>query len=113
MKGKSLLILAGITLASGAMSAQAAKPPMTGAQKKAAADAVAENHKRFNVAPPTTMAQADGTIRQTASGGTAISVPTELWNTLGVSKAADGKIRMVETDGTAKPAAKTEGLPNE
>ena len=64
MKGKALLILAGITLASGAMTAQAAKP-MTDADKQAAAKAVAQNHKNFNVVAPRTMAQANGTLRQT------------------------------------------------
>jgi hypothetical protein len=112
MKGKGLMIVAGIALASGAMSAHAAKP-MTVAEKKAAAEAVAQNHKRFNVTPPKTMAQANGTLRQTATGGNAISVPTDLWNTLAVEKAADGSVRIVETDGTATAGAKQEGLPNE
>jgi hypothetical protein len=112
MKGKALLILAGITLAGGAMTAHAAKP-MTDADKQAAAKAVAQNHKTFNVVAPRTMAQASGTLRQTPSGGKAISVPTELWNTLSVQKQADGTLRMVESDGTAPANAKTEGLPNE
>jgi hypothetical protein len=112
MKGKALLILAGITLASGAMSAHAAKP-LSVAEKQAAAQAVKQNHKRANVLVPRTMAEANGTLRQTPSGGKAISVPTELWNTLSVRKAADGSLRMVETDGTATPATKSEGLPNE
>lgn len=112
MKGKSLLILAGITLASGAMTAHAAKP-MTDVEKEAAAKAVAQNHKTFNVVAPRTMAQASGTLRQTPSGGKAISVPIELWNTLSVEKQADGTVRIVENDGTATANSTKEGLPNE
>jgi hypothetical protein len=103
-------MLAGVFASAGA--AYAAKP-LSAEQKKAMAATVAANHKRLNVAPPRTMAQANGTLRQTASGGKAISVPTELWNTLAVEKAADGSLHVLETDGTAVAGAKSEGLPNE
>jgi hypothetical protein len=40
-------------------------------------------------------------------------VPEELWSTLAVERDDNGNLRVVETDGTHAPAAKTEGLPNE
>jgi hypothetical protein len=109
MKGKALMFLVGMTLTGLAIAAQ----PMSLAEKKAAAKAVADNHKKFNVAPPRTMAEAKATLRQTGSGGFGAAVPTELWSTMHVVTAADGSVRVVETEGNQASAAKAEELPNE
>ena len=109
MKGKALLFLVGMTLTGLAIAAQ----PMSAAEKKAAAKVVADNHKQFNVAPPRTMAEAMSTLRQTGSGGVSIAVPTELWTTMHAQTAADGSVRVVETEGNQASAPKAEALPNE
>ena len=109
MKGKALWILVGMTLTGMAIAAQ----PMSAADKKAAAKVVADNHKNSPIATPRTMADAKATLRQTGSGGVEIAVPTELWTAMHAERAADGSIRIVETEGNAVAAPKTEALPNE
>ncbi len=91
--GSALLLLAG--------NAMAAKP-MTDAQKKAQAAAVAA--KSRNLPQPRTMAEADATQTRLPNGGVMVLVPTELWNHLSVTRDPDGALRLVESEGEAVPA---------
>jgi len=113
MKLKSTLALAGVTLACATTMAWAAKPELTGQQKKEMAAKVKENHK--NALPqPRTMAQAnDMRLKSATTGAEGIRVATELWPTLYVQTDANGNKRIVDGEGDAVPAATTEGLPNE
>jgi hypothetical protein len=111
MKGKAILVLAGIVLAGASTIASAAKPPMTHQQKKELA-AQAQKKVAADIATqPRTSGQALTTKRTIAGGAQTMRVPTELWTTLATQQEADGTLRVLESDGTAAPA--TEGLPNE
>ena len=62
---------------------------------------------------PSTMAQSNLTsLKDVGSGAEGKMVATQLWNTLGVQRDAQGNLHVVEIDGDA-PATTTEGLPNE
>jgi hypothetical protein len=100
MKGKAILVLAGIALVS-ATAAQAAKPELTGKQKKEMAASVAAHQKK--AAPqPKTMAQSNAAKIRSTSGAQGQLVASDLWSTL------------VESDGDGTGAAPTsEGFPNE
>lgn len=114
MKGKTTLIFAGMMLAGMTFAAQAAKPELTGKEKKAMAAKVVANQKK---APPQprTMAQSNAAkLRSTGTGAEGQMVASDLWNTLGVQTDANGQMRIVEADGNGESAPKTtEGLPNE
>jgi hypothetical protein len=113
MKGTTL-IFAGMMLAGLTFAAQAAKPELTGKEKKAMAAQVAANQKK---APPQprTMAQSNAAkLRSSATGAQGQLVATDLWNTLGVQTDAKGQMRIVEGDGNGESTLQTtEGLPNE
>lgn len=115
MKGKATLVLAGVVLAGASTLASAAKPAMTYQQKHEVAAKAQKKTAAFRATQPQTADQARTTKRTIAGGGTEVRVPTELWNTLGTQQDANGKVRVVESDGTASatevPA--TEGLPHE
>jgi hypothetical protein len=59
------------------------------------------------------MAQAALTERRVAAGAVAVQVPTELWNTLSVAPDSQGRMHIVEADGTATVAPTPEGAANE
>lgn len=62
---------------------------------------------------PRTMSEAATTKVRLANGTEGYLVPTDLWNTLAVEKDAQGKLRVIETDGSTAPAASTEGATHE
>jgi hypothetical protein len=113
MKGKATLALAGVTLVCASTMAFAAKPELTGKEKKELADKVAANQKK--AAPqPTTMAQANAMkLSSPTTGAEGVRVATELWPTMLVQTDANGRVHIVEAEGDAIPPQTTEGLPNE
>jgi hypothetical protein len=110
---KATLVLAGVGLAC-TFAAQAAKPELTGQEKKAMAAAMAAKMKHAP-AQPRTMAQSDAAkIKHTGTGSQGQMVATELWSQMEVRTDAEGNVHVIETDGDASSAATaTEGLPNE
>lgn len=62
---------------------------------------------------PRTMTDAAASKMKLANGTEGYLVPTELWNTLAVEKDAQGKLRVIETDGTTAPASSTEAATHE
>ena len=92
--GVATLLVAGTALAG---------KPMTAAEKKAKAEVVANNSR--NLPQPRTMAEAEATEVRTADGGVMVMVPTELWNHLAVSRDAEGKLKIVESEGKPLPGA--------
>lgn len=112
MKCKASWLLAGIVLAGVSTLAMAAKPELTLKQKQELAAQAKQKTPAFRATQPQTAGQAKATLRRIDGGGTAIRVPTELWNTLGAQQdAPNAPIRIVESDGTGAPA--TEGQPHE
>ncbi|MCC8362997.1 hypothetical protein LK996_07900 [Lysobacter sp. A6] len=112
MKLKSTLALAGVTLVCATTMAWAAKPALTGQQKKEMAAKVKENHKKA-LPQPRTMADANSMRLKSTTGAEGVRVATELWPTLYVQTDANGNKRIVDGEGDSVPAATTEGLPNE
>ena len=112
MQGKSTLVLAGVTLVCATTVAWAAKPELTGKEKKELAAKVAANEKK---APPQpkTMLQANATNLKSTTGAEGVLVPTDLWPRMMVQTDANGRKHIVESEGDAIPATTTEGLPNE
>ena len=110
---KATLVLAGVALAC-TFVAQAAKPELTGKEKKEMAAAVAAQMKHAP-AQPRTMAQSDAAkIKHTGTGTQGQLVATELWSQMEVRTDATGAVHVVETDGDASSTATaTEGQPNE
>ena len=113
MKGKATLVLASMVLVGATAAAHAAKPTDTPQQRSAKAEAMKAKRHAFKATQPRTMSQANATQVRKAGGSYAVRVPEELWSTLAVERDDNGNLRVVETDGTHAPAAKTEGLPNE
>lgn len=71
----------------------------TAQERHSMAQAVANRQR--NLKQPRTEAEARPTLKATANGsGTGMKVPTELWSNLSVQKDAQGKLRMIETEGT-------------
>ena len=112
MKCKATLALAGVTLVCATTMAWAAKPELTGQEKKELAAKVAANQKK-QMPQPKTMAQGNASKFRTTSGAEGYLVPTDLWPTLYAQTDANGNVRVVDGEGDAVPAATTEGLPNE
>ena len=111
MKLKSqLLVLSAGVLAAGIASA-ATQDGKSMAKRDARTQKVAENTQFLQ--QPRTMDQAAATKVRLANGSEGYLVPTELWNELSVRKTADGKQRVVETDGKADAAAVVEGATHE
>lgn len=113
MKGTTTLLFAGMMLAGMTFVAHAAKPETTPEQRKAKAEAMSKNRAAFKASQPQTASQAATTKRSIPGGGTVVRVPSELWTTLSVQQAADGRMRVVEADGTAPAPAATQELPHE
>jgi len=112
MKVKATLVLAGLVLA-GATAAQAAKPEMTGKEKKEMAAHVRANAKNVP-AQPKTMAQSNAAKIASPSGAAGQRVASDLWSTLSAQTDANGRVSMVESEGDGTgPAPATEGQPNE
>jgi hypothetical protein len=114
MKGRSTLIFASALLAGMTFAAQAAKPELTGKEKKELAAKVAANQKKAPPQPRTMMQSDAAKLRSASTGAQGQLVATDLWNTLSVQTDANGKLQIVESDGVVSEAPKaTEGLPNE
>ena len=113
MNRNATLALAGVVLACATTAAFAAKPELTGQQKKALAAKVKENHK--NDAPqPKTMAQSNATkLVDAASGAEGILIASDLWPTMYVQTDANGNKHVVETENGVAPTTTMEGAPNE
>ena len=96
-------LVAGMAMAAvpGAQAADAVSK-----DKRAKIEKLVKNHRNFQ--QPRTMAQADATQVTLPDGTVKVAVPTELWNTLSVRQGADGKLQVLEADGTAAPAASQE-----
>ena len=109
---KATLLLAGVSLAFATTVAFAAKPALTGKEKKELAAKVKENQKKAP-AQPKTMAQAGAMKLQSATGAQGVMVATDLWPTMYVQTDANGAQHIVETEGGTVPAKTAEGLPNE
>ena len=110
---KASLLFAGMMLAGMTFVVHAAKPELTGQQKKEIAAKVAANMKK---APPQakTLEQSNATTFRTPQGAVGQQLATELWSTLSAQADANGQLRVVEHAGDGSEAAKaTEGLPNE
>ena len=101
-KARLICIAAGLAIASTAATADAAKP-MTAKERAAKSQEIRENHRNFQ--QPRTMAQAEARIAPLTGGGSMVSVPTELWSNLSVQKDAQGKLRMLESEGTESSQA--------
>lgn len=57
--------------------------------------------RQRNLKQPRTEAEAKPTLKATPNGsGLTMQVPTELWSNLSVQKDAQGKLRMLESEGT-------------
>jgi uncharacterized protein with beta-barrel porin domain len=110
-KARPFWIVAALAVAGSVPVAQAAKPSPTPQQLKAMADNARDNHRFFK--QPETMAEAAATQVQLPNGATAIAVPTELWNNLSVERDANGKLHVLESDGTHVPATATRELDHE
>lgn len=112
MKVKATLVLAGLVLV-GATAAQAAKPELTGKQKKEMAANVAAHAKK--AAPqPKTMAQSNAAKLRSTTGAKGQLVASDLWSTMSAQTGKNGQLTMVESDGDGTGAAPaTEALPNE
>jgi len=113
MKVKATLVLAGLVLV-GATAAQAAKPELTGKEKREMAANVAAHQKK--AAPqPKTMAQSNAAkLRSTTTGAKGQLVASDLWSTMSAQTDKNGQLTMVESDGDGTGAAPaTEALPNE
>lgn len=91
--------LAIATLAAG--TAQAGKP-MNVLQKKAAAEAMAREYQAQQAAAGGRKAKTTPTFA--AGGGGGAEVPEDLHNYLHAQVDANGKVRIVETDGNTAPA---------
>lgn len=111
MKNKSNLIwlATAMAIACAVPAVQAAKPTAQELDAKAAKLAA----KRGNFKQPRTMKEGEATETRLANGTTRALVPTELWNQLAVEKDAQGNLQIVESDATAAPAVKSEGLSHE
>jgi len=109
---KASLLFAGMMLAGMTFVVHAAKPELTGQEKKELAAKAAANAKK---APPQpkTMAQSNAATLRSGTVARGQLVATDLWNTLSVQTDADGKQRIVESNGLLDEAPKAEALPNE
>ena len=112
MKVKATLVLAGLVLV-GATAAQAAKPELTGKEKREMAANVAAHQKK--AAPqPKTMAQSNAAKIGSTTGAVGQQVASDLWSTMSAQTDANGGLKMVESDGDGTGAAPAmEGNPNE
>lgn len=112
MKAKATLVLAGFVLA-GATAAHAAKPELTGKEKKELASQMAAHQKK--AAPqPKTMAQSNAAKVGSTTGAQGQLVASDLWSTLSATDGPQGSLRIVESDGDGTGEAPTsEGFPNE
>ncbi|WP_036168631.1 hypothetical protein [Noviluteimonas dokdonensis] len=112
---KATLVLASMVLVGATAAAHAAKPQddSTPEQRSAKAESMKAKRHAFKATQPRTMSQANATQVRKPGGAVAVRVPEELWSTMAVQRDANGNLRVIETDGTAAPAATTEGLPNE
>src|SRR3546814_12992867 len=70
-------------------------------QRKALGEAMAQRNR--DLKQPRTEAEALPTLVRRPEGGESMQVPTELWNTLSVSKDAQGGLRQVESSGDTAP----------
>ena len=110
---KASLLFAGMMLAGMTFAVHAAKPETTPEQRKAKAEAMAKKAAAFKASQPQTASQALRTQRTIPGGGTAVRVPAELWTTLSAQQSADGRMQILEADGTAAAPAATQELPHE
>jgi hypothetical protein len=80
----------------------------TAQERHSMAQSVASRQR--NLKQPRTEAEAKPTLKATPNGsGLAMQVPTELWSNLSVQKDAQGKLRMLESEGTeSAPAVNAE-----
>jgi hypothetical protein len=111
---KASLLFAGMMLAGMTFAVHAAKPELTGKEKKEMAAKVAANVKKAPPLPKTVEQASAVKLRSSATGAEGLRVPTDLWNTLSVQADANGTMRIVESDGDGSETPKTvEGAPNE
>lgn len=78
----------------------------TSKDRKAQTAKIIKNQRSFQ--QPRSMAQADATQVKLVDGTVKSAVASELWSTLSVREDADGKLQMVESEGTVAPAATAE-----
>lgn len=102
-KARLICIAAGLAVAGTAATADAAKP-LTPKERAAKAQELRQHHRSFQ--QPRTIAQAEARVMPTASGGTALATPTELWNHLSVTRDENGELQVVESEGHQAPAAR-------
>jgi len=95
-KARLICIAAGLAIAGTAATADAAKP-LTPKERKAKTTQIKQNHRNFQ--QPRTIAEAEARVMPSASGGTALAAPTELWNHLSVTRGANGELQVVESEG--------------
>jgi hypothetical protein len=84
--------------------------PLTAPERGALADAVASRQRTLR--QPRTEAEARPTLALTPNGkGMTMQVPSELWNTLSMQKDAQGRLHVLEADGTEiKPVVAREDV---
>lgn len=99
-KSNVFWLVAGMAIACAPL-AQAGAP--TSRDKKAKIEKLVNNQRSFQ--QPRTMAQAEATQVKLPDGTVQVAVPTELWTTLSVQKGADGKLKVMEADGTGAATA--------
>lgn len=102
-KSTLLWLVAGMTIASVPVAHAA-----SGASKdrKTQTARIIKNQRSFQ--QPRSMAQADATQVKMVDGTVRSAVASELWSTLSVREAADGKLQIVETEVTVAPASTVE-----
>ena len=110
-KATLLCIAATLAAAGTASNADAAARTLTRAEQAKVAR-MTQNHRNFET--PRTMKDAERTTVTSARGATSVAVPLELYSQLGVRTDANGKLEVVEVEGTdtAIPAA-TSGVASE
>lgn len=85
--------------------------PLTAPERNSLAKQVASRQQHLK--QPRTEAEAQPSLTRAANGGTAMLVPTSLWNDLSAQKDAQGAMRVHESEGTQAPVVSKEGLDHE
>lgn len=117
VKPSMLWLVAGLAVvaAGTTFSAQAAKPGNAPQHRKAAIQAIRNNHGHFKATQPRTMNQGGATAVRMPDGSITARVPTVLWSDLAAQRDAQGKVHVIERSGDtpAPTSTQVEGLENE